>query len=359
MKRTIQRTVELVGLFLLLFTTEGIAQEQTFPRYGIYGGLALNRHSTDFRALPGVPNCCPIFTSGSGTGIFGGFLFETPFSHWLLGGARIGYRSFDADLSESEPVYLIVNGDGVDGTIEHNVQATVGGVTFEPEIRLRLTGNLFVNAGPSVAMLLTASYQQREELITPSGSGTFLDSTGNDLRSNFRNQREGDIPDNAPLLLHGNLGLSYEIPLGAKSTYLLVPEISYSHGLNDLVDGLTWKPNALRFGLALKNSPRPLLMTFDTLFARDTTTRMAPITTPRLQLVETFNRTEDIDGDTILRVTTITERYLLELPEPTISGTITAYGLDENGVEEPIARVRVEEFLSSIAHPLLAYIFFA
>lgn len=365
--------VRLRGLFcaslvLIVVGTRMYGQDTTasnanrlYPRYGLFGGVGYNMHSADFRALPGVPNCCPQFTSGTGLGPFGGLLFETPLANWLLASFRVGYRGFDADLVREEPVYLIINGTGSEETIEHRVQAGVSGVTGDLSFGFRLAGRLFLNAGPSVALLLSSTYQQEEELITASGSGTFLDANGNDSGGRFRNRNSGDLPDAASALVQGRIGLGYEIPLGSKKSFLLVPEISYAYSFTDLVEGLAWQPNTFSVGVAVKYSPPPTppkFIVYDTLIYRDTATRLARVAAPRLQLLERTSSEDEIEGDTILMRTTVRERYLLENPEPTISGAVTAFGVDENGREEPIARVRVEEFLASTAHPLLAYIFF-
>lgn len=359
------RIIGAFSLLLLLAASRTTAQDtdstagNLYPRYGLFGGAGYNMHSADFRALPGVPNCCPQFAGGTGIGPFGGALFESPIARQLLLSFRIGYRSFDAALAEREPVYLIINGTGSEEEIEHRVEGSIGGLTGDIALGVRLWRGLFVNVGPSFSLLLSSTYRQSEELITTSGSGTFLDANGNDSGERFRNGSEGDIPGGAATLLHGKLGLGYEIPAGG--ALLLVPEISYAYSFTDLADGLQWRPNVLSAGLAVKYSPpprRPRPIVYDTLVYRDTTARLARLAAPRLQLQERTSREERIDGDTIVMRTTVRERYLLENPEPTISGAVTAFGVDANGREEPVARVRVEEFLASTAHPLLSYIFF-
>ena len=63
---------QLLGCFLVCISVHSLqaqAQQggdQLFSRYGIYGNVGLISHSADFRAFPGVPNCCPKFQSGTG-----------------------------------------------------------------------------------------------------------------------------------------------------------------------------------------------------------------------------------------------------------------------------------------------------
>ena len=52
------------------------AQSTSTERYGVFGGYSINFHTADFRALPGVPNCCPKFENGTGGGFAIGALYE-------------------------------------------------------------------------------------------------------------------------------------------------------------------------------------------------------------------------------------------------------------------------------------------
>src|SRR5688500_10555541 len=106
-------------------STELRAQDMVRTRCGVSGGVSVNDHRADFRALPGVPGCCPNYQSGSGKGPTFGMLGEWPIAHWLLVGAHVDYTSHNARLDEREPVRLIVNGQGRDGAFEHSVDATL------------------------------------------------------------------------------------------------------------------------------------------------------------------------------------------------------------------------------------------
>ena len=47
--------------------------------YGLYSTFNYNFHISDFSKLPGIPNCCPKFTKGSGPGFGLGLFAEFPF----------------------------------------------------------------------------------------------------------------------------------------------------------------------------------------------------------------------------------------------------------------------------------------
>ena len=53
-----------------------------------------------------------------------------------------------------------------------------------------------------------------------------------------------------------NFGFAYDLPMNTDRTFIITPEISYSLGLNDIVDSTNWKANSLSFGLSLAYSPK-------------------------------------------------------------------------------------------------------
>jgi outer membrane protein OmpA-like peptidoglycan-associated protein len=57
--------------------------------------------------------------------------------------------------------------------------------------------------------------------------------------------------------------------------------------------------------------------------------------------------------------TSVHESYLRETPAPPpMTCSLSALGVDDEGAVAPIATLRIEEFLSTIAYPLLGYLFF-
>ncbi len=363
-RRTGRFTLLMVACLLCTAAIGAQAQDTLRMRYGLFGNLAFNTHQADFRALPGVPNCCPVFGSGSGTGPSAGALVEFPVASSLLLMLRADYTANGARLSEREPVRVIVNGVGRDGALEHSIDADIATVGLQPELALRLAGGLFLHVGVRGGYVLGATYAQEERIVEPGEAGTFLDSNGADSKSRIRNVHAGDIPNAASLLLHGVAGLTYELPLNARGTWLLAPELRYALALNDVVEGLAWKPSGLRVGLALKYSPAPeppKPVRADTLYARDTVTRETrEVAAPRLTLLNRSASLERIEepASVLMRVT-VTEHYLRELPAPPpMTCTLAVAGVNDEGQVSPIATLRIEEFLSTVAYPLLNYVFF-
>lgn len=334
------------------------------PRYGLYGAYDLNQHSADFRQLPGVPNCCPRFEEGSGTGPAFGALVELPLTRRFFLNLRLGYMSHDATLSAEEPTTVIVGGTPQQGAFTHTVDASLSTFGIEPMVSWNATGTsgLHVHLGFRLATLMKNAFSQQEVVSQPANSGTFIDSNGNDTRSRIRNEYSGDIPNASTLAISGAVGVSYDLPLNADHTMFLVPEVLYFYGLSQVVDGLDWKMNAIRPGLAIKYWPKleskPIIA--DTILIRDTTVRtVAGLPSERVVFVKTTKTDKEIE-DPINRfiTTTVREHYERQIPKVmTLTANVQAFGV-RSGKELPIAQIKVEEFLSSRLHPLLNYIFF-
>lgn len=354
----------LSALVLVLTTAAvavGFAQETLRPRIGIFGGLSISTHSADFRALPGVPNCCPGFDGGSGLGPILGVGYETPISSSLLLSLNAGYVDHSALLSTRESVVLITGGEIREGAFEHTIDASLASIGIEPLLSYRLMEGLFVRGGLRVGAMLSSSYAQREAIVEPATAGAFLDSLGNDSGERVRNASSGDIPDAGSLLMQGIVGAEYELPINASETLLLTPGISYALSFTDVVNGYSWKPNALRLTVGLKYSPLPAKpVQRDTLYMRDTTfVTIARSAAPSLRLEDRKTSKQRIEeADYIVEHVTVSERYISEVPKAgSLSSAVTAVGV-ENEREEPVATLRIEEFLQINAHPLLGYIFF-
>lgn len=337
------------------------AQDSLRARYGIEGGVSANMHVADFRALPGVPNCCPQFTTGSGTGPFVGVYAAYPIADRFLFSAGLNYVDQSATLQNDERIAIIVNGIGQNGTDRHTVTATLRSIGLEPTVAYRLFNAVFLDAGARVGYTMTKQYSQDERIV--GGAGTFLDSLGKDSYSQIRNQNAGDIPQAALLTAEFVVGARYEFPMNGKHTMFLVPSVTYAAALTNVSNGIDWKPNGLRAGIGITFSPVPdtRQFVFDTVIVRDTVSQLnREILERAISLVSSNRRDTMTSAQDVTTTTTILrEQYLLQIPDRhDVAGSVVAVGLDDDGNEHPIASLRIEEFLSMNASPLLGYVFF-
>lgn len=301
-------------------------QEADTPlsRYGVYGNLGLISHSADFRAFPGVPNCCPKFQSGSGTGMSFGLLYEVPLSPaWWLS-LRAGYDDYSAKLTTRESELF---SGGIQGEFEHRVTTTLSSLGLEAMIRFAPIRNLHIGGGLRAASVLSKDYSQVEVIVAPVDQGVF--SNG----KSTRNDTSGTIPNASSLAINLLAGISYDLPLNAGGTLFLTPGIQYSLGMLPIISDYDWQANALQFGIALKYAPKP--------------SAPAPPIIPETPKVEMPVIVEQKPAPPVV-----------EKKKPVLTAAVSAVSIDANNAEQPLDKIEIEEFASTALHPLLQYVFF-
>ncbi|MBS1904944.1 MAG: hypothetical protein JSS75_14665 [Bacteroidetes bacterium] len=240
-------------VLLLVVGANLFAQER--PAFGVYGDFSDNIHSADFQHLPGVPSCCPRYETGTGPGIAAGVLYSLPVATDLMMQFRLGFQSIGATLSETEFTTVYHNSAPVQGAFTHTLDASISTLGLEPIVGWKVLGKLQLHLGMHAALLLAKSYTQQEQITQPDGSGTFLDSLGNDSHSRIRNQSSGTIPNASAFQAALITGISYSLPLNEQRTMELHPELMYSYGVTNIATSLQWKANSVRAGVVLLFSP--------------------------------------------------------------------------------------------------------
>ncbi len=303
-----KKIIVIIPFILIFIQCLSFSQEKLNTRYGIYGHYQINMHSPDFNSLPDYPTCCPIFDEGSGSGIAIGLLYEMPIAKRLLLGFRAGYSSLNGELTKTEKTMMFAYGEIIEGEFEHSIDATIDNIGLEAYLSYGLTKQLFISGGLRAGFKMTMEADGAEKISNPFEGGTFMDEDGNDTRSRVRNEWSSEIDGASSIHLFGFAGLSYELPLNKRNTFILAPELRYYLGLNNLMEDVDWKVNTLNIGLALKYSPSK-------------SKHAAP-------------------------------------GESRLDADIRAYGIDKEGNENPAAKIVIEEFSSMQLHPLLTYVFF-
>ncbi|MEY3386755.1 MAG: hypothetical protein RIR53_1566 [Bacteroidota bacterium] len=324
----------LHAAFCVLACSFVLAQTGSRTSWGGYGALTLNQHSADFRSFPGVPNCCPLFQSGSGTGMAFGALGRLPLSSALRAELRLGYTTLGGTLTRLENT--VVSG-GIPGQFEHRVDASLSALTLEPMIGIRLAGPLHAYIGTRIGVVSTARFSQKETIIEPL-RGTFPNG------SRVQNVvTDAAIPNTLPVTVAAVAGVQADLPLNAASTLLLVPEISYAYNPTSVVDQLSWNVHQLRIGASIV---------------------WAPSTVPVAEPVQQVRQQED---DQRPRVDTAV--VASSKPDDGTAGTepksaasltltMSVSGVESDGTELSDFVIRTEEFASVMMTPLLNYVFF-
>ena len=102
----------------IMVQSQSLLRDQ--QRVGLFGNYTLDMHAASFSAIPGVPNCCPEFTGGSGSGFFGGLTYLSPIETNLFMDIRVHYGSFSGTMTANQTLPIITStGAQTSAVIEH------------------------------------------------------------------------------------------------------------------------------------------------------------------------------------------------------------------------------------------------
>ena len=366
-------------LFLSVFQCYSLfGQEPLRDKYGIYGGFSLNIHDADFMKIPDCPSCSPGYRSGFGTGINIGLVYDTHLQSDLVLGAKVLYRGIGGELSVIEPIQLLVSGVPTIGEFKHSINSSLSLFGIEPSLRYSIVDNFFISLGLNASYLLQKDYEQYERIISPINVGTFLDANGQNTFSRERNVFNGQLQNANTMYVAPFLSLSYVLPLNSTSTLFLEPELTYYHGITNIInDPLVqhWSVNSLSLGLSVKysptvspkESPKELPKVEQQII--ENIVRIDKIDTLRLQvdsviieyvpgLVYERNDIKNKGGIPTKTITSVRTDTIYTQRPSNISCNIVAVGIDAQGVEVPNPTFKIEEYVSNELDPLLNYIFF-
>ncbi|TAL67156.1 MAG: hypothetical protein EPN82_16435 [Bacteroidetes bacterium] len=353
-------------VFMIAGATVLLAQVQSEPeplrmRYGVFADFNINLHASNFPKLPNVDNCCKNFTGGVGTGPSLGGLFELPFSEKYLFSIRAGWYSIGGLLRETEGTFVLLpNDDTTSGEFEHSIDAGFSTIAIEPTIGTRLFDNFFLYTGINLGLLIQHDYSQKEQIVKPVDYGVFVDS-----KERTRNVYSGKIDNAASLISSLKVGASYELPLNRERTLLAAPEVSFTFGLTNLINGLLWKVSTLSIGVAIKYSPKrevPIEKELRRKYEIDTIT----IKSPELAQNSFIEGKQVFKEKKIEQVKNIRITYeifkrtdtLYVVDRPKLDVKLTTYAVYENNRKEKAVNFQLRQQYVTQAFSVLPFIFF-
>ncbi len=246
--------IKIIGIFFF-FSSALHPQEDSLANrqvLGIFYNYNLNIHNVDFRSLPEVPNCCPRFNDGKGSGNSFGFLYELPLPFSLGLGLRISFSSIGAKLVSTENTIVKVDTSISQGVFEHTIDTKINVLNINPYLIFKPFNFLNIIFGGYAGYLIQKDYEQKETIIEPKDRGVFVDT-----EKRTRNESSGEIMQSNSVNAGINFGANLNFPLNKERSFMISPEIFYFKGLSELVKTRFWKINNLCFGIAFKYSPLP------------------------------------------------------------------------------------------------------
>jgi outer membrane protein OmpA-like peptidoglycan-associated protein len=360
-KKVLQVSIRIFLFFVIFFN---LAAQESNQTYGIFGGYNQNIHLANFQKIPDVPNCCPKFEYGYGSGYYFGFLFEQKLNYGFNLAARLELDNFNAVLSDLETTQVIVNNIPTEGEFDHTIDAVISHYQISLQAGYSVIENFKINAGLFAGIYGQTDYSQAETITKPQNSATFMDSVGNDSGRRIRNEFSGSLKNVTVPSFGALFSLSYDLQLNKNKSMKLSPEVHYQYFVNDIAENLDWKISALKFGLAVKYTPiehQPKKQIFNKEDKIDTikiyndniTKNTFVIGQENISSLLNETGTEIITTELLKRTDTL---FLKK--EYNLEGQITAVGVDNSGKEIPNPVFRVEEYISNRLDPLLNYIFF-
>lgn len=290
---------------------------ELYPMYGIVGGYNFNIHTSEFSNLPGVPSCCPEFTSGTGSGFYLGASIDYPLNYLMQLSLRATYSQSNGKLTATDTTTIILDGKHTTGEFEHLLDAKFGTFGIEPLFTYKFKPDLAFHGGFRIGFLTNSHYYQVEKITKPSDRGTFIDGRS------YRNQSDGKIEEASSLQAGLKLGASYKLPMNKSNTLFLVPEIFYTYNFTNLVKDRNWNYHQLSLGISIKyRTPPP-----------PPPPPAPPIAPP--------------------------DPVITGVAEPPIFAIdVDAVQVDSNNNESKDFTLKIEDFVSYNMRPLLTYIFF-
>ncbi len=341
------------------------AQDKPLWYWGAYAGINMNTHNANFKEIQGYPNCCLQFENGTGLGYAIGGLLQIPLNNSLYAGLRIGIHNPSGTLLSNENIgfQFIRNPNapfdtiGAPITVEHSIIANLLQIHIQPSLLYQISNSLFLSASVGAYYVMSANFEQKETLISPSNA-TFLDA------KRVRNEANGIIPEYSQILLSGDIGVSYDLPI---SNHMFIsPYISYHLPFISL-STLDWKVNTLQLGLSFKSGILPTkekLYIKDTIYQRDTIIhQISGITNiqHRIDRKSTEIKEKVIDN-TIIQTIYMSESYIKEIPiikaKKALSLSMQTSGIDKKGNRTKDPTIQIEEIETTETFPLLPYVFF-
>ena len=358
--------ISLIILLLALVQYHNVdAQDKPVWYWGTYAGVNINTHNANFRELQGYPNCCLQFENGTGLGYAMGGLLQIPLNNSLYAGLRLGIHNPSGTLFSNENIgfQFIRNPNapfdtiGAPITVEHSIVANLLQIHIQPSLLYQISNSLFLSASLGAYYALNADFNQKETLISPSNA-TFLDG------KRIRNEANGTIPEYSQILLSGDIGISYDIPV---SKHIFIsPYLSYHLPFTSL-STLDWKVNTLQLGLSFKHGVLPTkekLYIKDTIYQRDTiTNQISGISNIQHRIDHKSTEIkEKVLDDSIVQTTYISESYIKEIPiikpKKALSLSLQTSGIDKKGNRTKDPTIQIEEIETTETFPLLPYVFF-
>ena len=218
------------------------------------GGVSINPslyvHSADFAGLPDIPTCGPAYSSASGfSGSLGlDFMYDIE-SMPLFFHSRIDIKGIPGNFSQTEEILIDdpnANPSFQTATLGYALETSFYSLGLSLLANYTIDDRIFVGGGLRFGLLMSPTFEQREQLLSPSNAFFIPQNT------RTRNEYSGIIPGFSGFETSLVLNAGYSFPMNKTNTMQLIPQLGYELPLlNVLSTSDSWKVHTLRFGLTI------------------------------------------------------------------------------------------------------------
>lgn len=196
-------------------------------------------HRTSFISLPPFENCCNGFSSTSALGYGAQLGLTLPLgSSDLLLGVRAGVMSLPASYVATTTQKIYAGQlQSVDAEFEYTTNLTWNGLTGGVALEYPLSKRLFIGAGVEGMYVLSATYTQKERIVSPSTVVKYAET--NDI---VRDDRTGNLEQYNSLVIGINGAARFRVLEPNRSGIRALDIVArYNYALSPLYsNGLTW-----------------------------------------------------------------------------------------------------------------------
>lgn len=229
-------------------------------------GAIYNIYQADFRNFQNGVDC-GIFNTGSGFRATGSLNLEKYLNTKLALGLGLGFsdRGGELIIGNSFPSRDLNTNEVVTVNTDNILDVSLSTIDINPNIRYNLTDDLFGGplrfvGGFNLGFVLSPSFQQYEEIVSPSNA-VFINS-GN-TRTQRRDIASGEIVTANSLIYGLNIGIENLVPVSDNA--FLSQQLSFEYFLNDIASDVTWKTYAVKFEVGFrigvhKPEPEPVII---------------------------------------------------------------------------------------------------
>jgi hypothetical protein len=214
--------------------TDSSSTEFSLQLLGAYGF-----HRTSFISLPPFENCCNGFSSTSALGYGAQLGLSLPLgSSDVVMGVRAGVMSLPASYVATTTQKIYAGQlQSVDAVFEYTTNLTWNGLTGGVALEYPLSKRLFIGAGVEGMYVLSATYTQKERIVSPSTVVTYAET--NDI---VRDDRSGNLEKYNALVVGINASARLRLLEPNRSGIRALDLVArYNYALSPLYsNGLTW-----------------------------------------------------------------------------------------------------------------------